>query len=52
LNPLSLERSSRPRNISRITKLIIQIPAFNEKETLSISLGALPREVPGVDVVE
>ena len=38
--------------IPRMTKLIIQIPAFNEEETLPITLGALPREVPGVDVVE
>jgi glycosyltransferase involved in cell wall biosynthesis len=28
-------------------KLIIQIPCYNEAETLSITLQALPREVPG-----
>ena len=33
-------------------KLIIQIPCYNEAGTLSIALGALPREVPGFDVVE
>jgi len=33
-------------------KLIIQIPCYNEAETLSITLSALPREVPGFDVVE
>ena len=33
-------------------KLIIQIPCFNEAETLSIALSALPRTVPGVDIVE
>lgn len=33
-------------------KLIIQIPCFNEEETLSITLEALPRHVPGFDVVE
>lgn len=33
-------------------KLIIQIPCYNEAETLSIALGALPREVPGFDCVE
>lgn len=33
-------------------KLIIQIPCFNEAETLSIALSALPREVPGFDSVE
>ena len=33
-------------------KLIIQIPCFNEEGTLGISLKALPRTVPGFDVVE
>ncbi|PSH22444.1 glycosyl transferase [Yersinia pseudotuberculosis] len=33
-------------------KLIIQIPCFNEAETLSIALTALPREVTGFDKVE
>jgi glycosyltransferase involved in cell wall biosynthesis len=35
-----------------MTKLIIQIPCFNEEETLGITLRALPRELPGIDVVE
>lgn len=33
-------------------KLIIQIPCYNEAETLNIALGALPRDVPGFDTVE
>ena len=33
-------------------KLIIQIPCFNEEETLPETLADLPREVPGFDVVE
>ncbi|MDN7184623.1 glycosyltransferase family 2 protein [Caballeronia sp. SEWSISQ10-4 2] len=33
-------------------KLIIQIPCFNEAETISITLAALPREVKGFDKVE
>jgi glycosyltransferase involved in cell wall biosynthesis len=33
-------------------KLIIQIPCFNEAETLSVALSALPRTVPGFDSVE
>jgi glycosyltransferase involved in cell wall biosynthesis len=33
-------------------KLIIQIPCFNEAQTLAIALSALPRAVPGFDVVE
>lgn len=33
-------------------KLIIQIPCYNEAETLPVTLNALPREVPGFSVVE
>jgi glycosyltransferase involved in cell wall biosynthesis len=33
-------------------KLIIQIPCFNEEETLPVTLADLPRELPGFDVVE
>lgn len=33
-------------------KLIIQIPCYNEEETLAVALGALPRSLPGVDVLE
>ncbi|WP_312344635.1 glycosyltransferase family 2 protein [Leclercia sp.] len=33
-------------------KLIIQIPCFNEAETLAIALNALPRHVTGFDKVE
>ena len=33
-------------------KLIIQIPCFNEAETLPVALRELPREVPGFDSVE
>ena len=33
-------------------KLIIQIPCYNEEATLAITLSALPRKIPGVDVVE
>src|SRR3954467_12600600 len=33
-------------------KLIIQIPCLNEEATLPATLADLPREVPGVDVVE
>lgn len=35
-----------------MTKLIIQIPCLNEAEQLPIALAALPRTVPGFDVVE
>lgn len=33
-------------------KLIIQIPCFNEEETLPITVAELPREIPGIDTVE
>lgn len=33
-------------------KLIIQIPCFNEEESLPVSIPRLPREVPGFDEVE
>lgn len=33
-------------------KLIIQIPCYNEEETLGITLSELPRQIPGVDQVE
>ncbi|MFB6274746.1 MAG: glycosyltransferase family 2 protein [Halothece sp.] len=35
-----------------MTKLIIQIPCYNEEATLGATLADLPREVPGVDQVE
>lgn len=33
-------------------KLIIQIPCFNEAETLEIALNDLPKQIDGVDVIE
>jgi glycosyltransferase involved in cell wall biosynthesis len=33
-------------------KLIIQIPCFNEEQTLPETLADLPREIPGIDTVE
>jgi glycosyltransferase involved in cell wall biosynthesis len=33
-------------------KLIVQIPCYNEEAALPATLAALPREMPGVDVVE
>ncbi len=43
---------SSPVNTAKPIKLIIQIPCFNEEETLPLTVADLPREVPGVDVVE
>lgn len=33
-------------------KLIIQIPCYNESETLEIALNALPKHIDGIDVIE
>src|SRR5689334_18558256 len=33
-------------------KLIIQIPCFNEEGSLAETLAALPRSLPGIDVIE
>lgn len=35
-----------------MTKLIIQIPCYNEQDTLPITLRDLPRELPGIAKVE
>lgn len=35
-----------------MTRLIIQIPCYNEEQTLALALAELPREVSGVDAVE
>ena len=35
-----------------MTKLIIQIPCYNEEETLGVTLDDLPREIPGIDEIE
>lgn len=40
------------RNRRPLRKLIIQIPCFNEAETLAIALAELPRTVEGFDSVE
>jgi glycosyltransferase involved in cell wall biosynthesis len=33
-------------------KVIIQIPCLNEEETLPLVMADMPREIPGVDIVE
>jgi len=39
-------------NAASFRKLIIQIPCYNEEQTLGITLACLPRAVPGFDTVE
>lgn len=36
----------------REMKLIIQIPCFNEAETLEVALNDLPKHIDGIDVIE
>jgi len=36
----------------KMKKLIIQIPCYNEEEALPATLAELPREMPGVELVE
>jgi len=38
--------------MSRLKKLIIQIPCYNEAQTLAIALKELPRKIEGFDKVE
>ncbi|MGB3514349.1 MAG: glycosyltransferase family 2 protein [Microcoleaceae cyanobacterium] len=33
-------------------KLIIQIPCYNEEESLGVALAALPRKLAGIDIIE
>ena len=33
-------------------KLIIQIPCYNEAETLEIALNDLPKKLKGIDIIE
>ena len=33
-------------------KLIIQVPCYNEAETLTIALNALPKHIDGIDEIE
>ena len=35
-----------------IMKLIVQIPCFNEADTLPETLNAIPRQVAGIDNIE
>ena len=35
-----------------MTKLIVQIPCFNEAETLPLTLADLPRRIDGIDLIE
>ncbi len=35
-----------------MTKLIIQIPCYNEEQTLGMTLDALPTEIPGISQIE
>lgn len=44
--------SSLKISYKEIMKLIIQIPCYNEAETLEIALNALPKHIDGIDQIE
>lgn len=52
LCPLCCQLIPANQHIFSIMKLIIQIPCYNEAETIAVTLGDLPRQVPGFDTVE
>ena len=35
-----------------MTKLIIQIPSFNEENTLLVTLNDLPKSIDGIDEIQ
>jgi glycosyltransferase involved in cell wall biosynthesis len=35
-----------------VTKLVIQIPCYNEERTLPVTLSSLPRQLSGIDAIE
>ena len=49
MNYRQIDEAAEPTGVG---KLIIQIPCYNEAGTLAQALAALPREVPGVHIVE
>lgn len=50
--PLPLKNCFKGKGEQASMKLIIQLPCYNEEETLTIALDALPKELPGVDEIE
>lgn len=51
-NNNTLQQSSYFYIILYMTKLIIQIPCFNEEQTLLSTLNDLPKEILGIDEIE
>lgn len=45
-------RFAEPDRQSSPVKLIIQVPCFNEEDTIAATLAELPRALPGIDIVE
>ena len=46
------DAQSKPNELVQFTKVIIQIPCYNEESSLPVTLAALPRELLGVRKVE
>ncbi len=38
--------------MSNRIKLIVQVPCYNEEETLPLVINSIPKQIPGVDVIE
>ena len=43
---------NKKNTMDKYMKLIIQMPCYNEAETLNIALDALPRTLEGIDCIE
>lgn len=43
---------NKKNTMDKFMKLIIQMPCYNEAETLNIALDALPRKLEGIDCIE
>lgn len=50
--PLAQTPKRRRTPATKQTKLIIQINCLNEQEALPVALAALPKKLPGIDVIE
>lgn len=47
-----IQKNKKEAREEKEMKLIIQIPCYNEAETLEIALNALPKHIEGIDVIE
>src|SRR5690242_5357915 len=50
--PSDASPQRHPPGVAYMPKLVIQVPCFNEAETLPVVLADLPRSLPGIDCIE